>query len=193
MPKFARGPLAAIVPSTGVEVIVEGLMAELPKSSGRFSPNLSLSLNAETLAAEAARLSAQAATQLASQTDLPPDVSLNGHKTKPARTKSSKPTSPKQHSSSLSLSQAKLAQRLGLTSRNLSRERSKPEFSEWSSGLDPEGLAWSYDANAKLFKSLAKPLLESIDLDLRLPPPPQKTSKRAAVKRQKPAAVVQSK
>jgi len=181
---FALDPVLAVVINNGSAIIAE-LNGLRPLLGPGVSPNFSLSLDAETLAAEAARLSTPAATQLAIQTDLP----LNGQKTKPAQAKSSKPTAPKQPS----LSQAKLAQRLGLTSRNLSRERSKPEFSEWSRGLDPEGLAWSYDANAKLFKSLAKPLLESIDLDLRLPPPPQKTSKRAAAKRQKPAAVVQSK
>lgn len=159
---FALDPVLAVVINNGSAILAE-LNGLRPLLGPGVSPNLSLSLNAETLAAETARLSAQVVPQLASQTNLP----LNGHKTKPALARSSKPITPKQqqHSSSPSLSQAKLAQRLGLTSGNLARERLKPEFSEWSRELDPEGLAWSYDANAKLFKSFAKPFLESIVLD----------------------------
>ena len=152
---FALDPVLAVVINNGSAIIAE-LNGLRPLLGPGISPNLSLSLDAEALAAETARLAAQAAAQLASQSALPTDIQLNGHKTKSA--------TPKQPSSSLSLSQAKLAQRLGLTARNLSRERSKPEFSEWSRGLDPEGIAWIYDPSSKSF--------QTIEPDLKLPIPP---------------------
>jgi Cu2+-exporting ATPase len=44
-----------------------------------------------------------------------------------------------------------LAKRLGITSQSLSRQRTKPEFSEWSRIKDPEGIAWIYLATSKIF------------------------------------------
>jgi Cu2+-exporting ATPase len=51
-----------------------------------------------------------------------------------------------------------LAKRLGITSQSLSRQRSKPEFSEWSRTRDPEGIAWIYLATSKLFIPLEQQL-----------------------------------
>jgi len=42
------------------------------------------------------------------------------------------------------LSNRKLAKRLGVHTRTLSRRRHRPDFSAWSQDLDPEGIAWVY-------------------------------------------------
>ncbi|MBF2073295.1 MAG: heavy metal translocating P-type ATPase [Synechococcales cyanobacterium C42_A2020_086] len=52
------------------------------------------------------------------------------------------------------LTQRELAKRLGLSSQLLTRYRSKPTFTEWSMGRDPEGVAWSFDPDEKYFYAL---------------------------------------
>jgi hypothetical protein len=43
------------------------------------------------------------------------------------------------------LSGVKLARRLGVNSSTISRYKLRPNFSQWSQDLDPDGIAWSYD------------------------------------------------
>jgi hypothetical protein len=42
------------------------------------------------------------------------------------------------------LTQPKLSKRLGCDSGTLTKNRSKPNFKEWSQSKDPEGKAWKY-------------------------------------------------
>lgn len=44
-----------------------------------------------------------------------------------------------------------LAQRLGVPFQALNWRRSQVDFAEWSRSKDPQGIAWSYDAEAKCF------------------------------------------
>jgi len=44
-----------------------------------------------------------------------------------------------------SLSNRKLAKRLGVHPRTLSRRRHRSDFSGWSQDLDPQGIAWTYE------------------------------------------------
>lgn len=50
-----------------------------------------------------------------------------------------------------SLIQAELAKRLDLNSSTVGRRKSDPDFEEWSSSKDPEGIAWRYEPDTKLF------------------------------------------
>jgi hypothetical protein len=58
-------------------------------------------------------------------------------------------------SSNLTLIQAELAKRLDTTSSTIARRKIEPDFSEWSLSKDPDGLAWSYDADTKLFIAIS--------------------------------------
>ena len=51
----------------------------------------------------------------------------------------------------LSLIQAELAKRLDLNSSTVGRRKSDPDFAEWSQSKDPEGIAWKYEPDTKLF------------------------------------------
>lgn len=53
--------------------------------------------------------------------------------------------------SDLSMTQAALARRLGVSTSSISRMQSKPNFSEWSQQKDPEGIAWVKSLDTKLF------------------------------------------
>lgn len=53
--------------------------------------------------------------------------------------------------SGLALIQADLAKRLDLNPSTVGRRKGDPEFPEWSQSRDPEGIAWKYDPEAKLF------------------------------------------
>jgi hypothetical protein len=44
-----------------------------------------------------------------------------------------------------------LAKRFNSSSSTLSNKRSKPNFSEWSMGLDPDGVAWEYRSITRKF------------------------------------------
>ncbi|MBE9044391.1 hypothetical protein IQ255_08235 [Pleurocapsales cyanobacterium LEGE 10410] len=50
-----------------------------------------------------------------------------------------------------SLIQAELAKRLDLNSSTVGRRKSDPDFEEWSQSKDPEGIAWRYESETKLF------------------------------------------
>ncbi|MCY7320346.1 MAG: hypothetical protein LH660_00705, partial [Phormidesmis sp. CAN_BIN36] len=52
----------------------------------------------------------------------------------------------------LPLSTVELAERLYVPFQALTWHRTQPDFFEWSSNHDPEGLAWSYDDDSKLFQ-----------------------------------------
>ena len=53
--------------------------------------------------------------------------------------------------SSLSLIQAELAKRLDLHSSTVGKRKSDSDFSEWSQSRDPEGIAWQYVPETKMF------------------------------------------
>ena len=50
-----------------------------------------------------------------------------------------------------SLIQAELAKRLDLNTSTVGRRKSDPDFEEWSQSKDPEGIAWRYEDETKLF------------------------------------------
>ena len=50
-----------------------------------------------------------------------------------------------------SLIQAELAKRLDLNTSTVGRRKSDPDFEEWSQSKDPEGIAWKYEEETKLF------------------------------------------
>ncbi len=50
-----------------------------------------------------------------------------------------------------SLIQAELAKRLDLNSSTVGRRKSEPDFEEWSQSKDPEGIAWKYESDTKLY------------------------------------------
>ncbi|MEM6610857.1 MAG: hypothetical protein AAF652_01125 [Cyanobacteria bacterium P01_C01_bin.72] len=50
-----------------------------------------------------------------------------------------------------SLIQAELAKRLDLNSSTVGRRKSDPDFPLWSMSKDPEGIAWRYDPDTKLY------------------------------------------
>ena len=50
-----------------------------------------------------------------------------------------------------SLIQAELAKRLDLNSSTVGRRKSEPDFEEWSQSKDPEGVAWKYEPDTKLY------------------------------------------
>jgi hypothetical protein len=59
--------------------------------------------------------------------------------------------SPQQESSLSSLIQADLAKRLNVKDYKISRYKSNDDFSEWSQNLDPDGIAWKYLPEDKVF------------------------------------------
>lgn len=50
-----------------------------------------------------------------------------------------------------SLIQAELAKRLDLNSSTVGRRKSDPDFPLWSMSKDPEGIAWRYDPDTKMY------------------------------------------
>ncbi|MCC0176295.1 hypothetical protein I4641_04805 [Waterburya agarophytonicola K14] len=53
-----------------------------------------------------------------------------------------------------SLIQAELAKRLDLNTSTVGRRKSDPDFEEWSQSKDPEGIAWRYEEETKLFVAI---------------------------------------
>lgn len=51
----------------------------------------------------------------------------------------------------LSLIQSELAKRLDLNSSTVGRRKSDPDFAQWSQSKDPDGIAWKYLQDTKLF------------------------------------------
>ncbi|MDY6781325.1 MAG: hypothetical protein SW833_02015 [Cyanobacteriota bacterium] len=60
-------------------------------------------------------------------------------------------SSPAPEGSLSSLIQADLAKRLNVKDYKISRYKSNDDFSEWSQNLDPDGIAWKYLPEDKLF------------------------------------------
>ena len=56
--------------------------------------------------------------------------------------------------SDFSLIQAELAKRLDLHSSTVGKRKSEPDFSEWSQSRDPDGIAWQYVPETKMFVPL---------------------------------------
>jgi hypothetical protein len=54
-------------------------------------------------------------------------------------------------SNALTLIQSDLAKRLDTTSSTIARRKTEPDFTDWSLSKDPDGVAWSYDPETKLF------------------------------------------
>ncbi|MBW4581196.1 MAG: hypothetical protein KME42_16635 [Tildeniella nuda ZEHNDER 1965/U140] len=50
-----------------------------------------------------------------------------------------------------SLTQAELAKRLGVTAKTVSRKKHLPTLLDWTQTRDPNGVSWSYDAQAQRF------------------------------------------
>jgi hypothetical protein len=63
----------------------------------------------------------------------------------------SKPKEKEEKEIVMSLSTAALAKRLQVAHQTITRNRSKPNFMEWTQAKDPEGIAWSYDLKSKTF------------------------------------------
>ncbi|MBJ7900829.1 MAG: hypothetical protein GC158_13150 [Cyanobacteria bacterium RI_101] len=55
---------------------------------------------------------------------------------------------------SQTLIQSELAKRLDTTSSTIARRKEGEDFPEWSQSKDPEGLAWRYDPESKLFMTV---------------------------------------
>ena len=53
-----------------------------------------------------------------------------------------------------SLIQAELAKRLDLNTSTVGRRKSDPDFEEWSQSKDPEGIAWRYEEESKMFMAV---------------------------------------
>jgi len=58
-------------------------------------------------------------------------------------------------SNTLTLIQSDLAKRLDTTSSTIARRKTEPDFADWSLSKDPDGVAWSYDPETKLFIAIA--------------------------------------
>ena len=68
-----------------------------------------------------------------------------------SETNSSTANQPASIDAGQSLIQAELAKRLDLNSSTVGRRKSDPDFPLWSMSKDPEGIAWRYDPNTKLY------------------------------------------
>jgi hypothetical protein len=62
---------------------------------------------------------------------------------------------PQATSNTLTLIQSDLAKRLDTTSSTIARRKTEPDFADWSLSKDPDGVAWSYDPETKLFIAIA--------------------------------------
>lgn len=58
-------------------------------------------------------------------------------------------------SDSSSLIQSELAKRLDVHSSTIYKRRDEADFSEWTKSRDPEGIAWAYDPDTRLFSPIA--------------------------------------
>jgi polyhydroxyalkanoate synthesis regulator phasin len=64
------------------------------------------------------------------------------------------------------LTQAELSKRLGVDSATLTKNRAKPNFSDWSQSKDPKGTAWSYLPEVKRYSPiLSTEVSTSVDRD----------------------------
>jgi len=62
---------------------------------------------------------------------------------------------PQASNNALTLIQSDLAKRLDTTSSTIARRKTEPDFADWSLSKDPDGVAWSYDPETKLFIAIA--------------------------------------
>ncbi|MBF2073305.1 MAG: hypothetical protein IGS50_06025 [Synechococcales cyanobacterium C42_A2020_086] len=108
----------------------------LLSGSAAVSPN-SLSIAARSQTAEPASKVMSEVNGHAATNDLHPEKQDERHHSQPGYR--------------LYLKQLDLAKRVGLTSQALTRQRSKPNFSDWIKARDPEGKSWCYDPTAKVF------------------------------------------
>lgn len=74
----------------------------------------------------------------------------------PAR--ENKPKNKEKKETVSTLSTKALAKRLQVAYQTLTRNRSKPNFVEWTQAKDPEGVAWSYDLKSKTFYRISSPI-----------------------------------
>jgi hypothetical protein len=58
-------------------------------------------------------------------------------------------------SNAITLIQSDLAKRLDTTSSTIARRKTEPDFADWSLSKDPDGVAWSYDPDSKMFTAIA--------------------------------------
>lgn len=65
------------------------------------------------------------------------------------------PVSAQATSNALTIIQSELAKRLDTTSSTIARRKTEPDFADWSLSKDPDGVAWSYDPETKLFIAIA--------------------------------------
>jgi hypothetical protein len=82
----------------------------------------------------------------------PAPVKLRSQPTRPQLSQGSTSLFPTHALSSLK--QIDLAKRLGVAYQALTARRLKPEFTRWTQDQDPEGRAWRYDSEARLFYAL---------------------------------------
>lgn len=61
------------------------------------------------------------------------------------------------------LTQAELSKRLGVDPATLTKNRTKPNFLEWSRGKDPKGMAWSYLPEAKRYAPVLSTTVDDVD------------------------------
>jgi hypothetical protein len=73
---------------------------------------------------------------------------------KAAEATESTPAETTPSNSALTLIQSELAKRLDTTSSTLARRKNEDNFADWSQTRDPDGLAWSYDPESKLFVTI---------------------------------------
>lgn len=62
-----------------------------------------------------------------------------------------KPTQPERLMLSACLTQAELANRLGVVAKTISRKKRLPSFIDWTQTRDPDGVGWSYTAETQRF------------------------------------------
>lgn len=74
------------------------------------------------------------------------EVSAEITKSEPSATAANTASQP-----AFSLIQAELAKRLDINPSTLGRRKSEPDFSQWSQSKDPDGIAWKYLSDSKLF------------------------------------------
>jgi len=63
-------------------------------------------------------------------------------------------TADENQSDSSSLIQSELAKRLDVHSSTIYKRRDDADFSQWTKSRDPEGIAWTYDPDTRLFSPL---------------------------------------
>ena len=110
------------------------------KLSVRGIAQLAKQEQAEETATESESSVALITKEESNQTDINPESEI-----------SSSPEETASIDAGQSLIQAELAKRLDLNSSTVGRRKSDPDFPIWSMSKDPEGIAWKYDPDTKLY------------------------------------------